>query len=47
MFIFQVTSGYYFHHMASRLGMNNTSGLQIFGKPYDAHNNVAYIMTKL
>ena len=24
-----------------------TSGLQIFGKRYDVHKNVAYIMTKL
>ena len=27
--------------------INTTSGLQIFGKHYDVHNNVAYIMTKL
>ena len=24
-----------------------TSGLQMFGKRYDVHNNVVYIMTKL
>ena len=24
-----------------------TSGLQIYGKLYDVHNNVAYIMTQL
>ena len=24
-----------------------TSGLSIYGKCYDVHNNVAYIMTKL
>ena len=41
--------------MKLRLGMNNimqkiqlnTRGLQIYGKRYDAYNNVAHIMTQL
>ena len=33
-------------HFKTRSGNVNISGLQIFGKHYDIHNNVANIMSK-
>ena len=31
----------------NKISIKTTSGLSIYGKRYDVHNNVAYIMTKL